>query len=76
MKTKSNPNIKTATFQAFVCMPDTFRGFQLARVVKLITRRKFMYEDSCLRKLRKLKAEGKVNYKMALERAESLYQKI
>jgi hypothetical protein len=76
MKQKSIPNIKQATFQAFVCMPDEFRGFQLARVVKIITRRRFMYEDSCLRKLRVLRSEGKVNYKMGAERAESLYQKV
>lgn len=76
METKSNPCIKSATLQAFKCMPDEFRGFQLARVVKIITRRKHLYEDSCLRKLRILKAEGKLNYKLGGAKEESLYQKV
>jgi len=76
MQTKSNPNIKQATFQAFICMPDEFRGFQLVRIVKMLTRRKYIHTDTPLRKLRVLRSEGKVNYKMALERAESLYVKI
>jgi len=76
MKTKSIPNIKSATLEAFNSLPDEFRGFQLARLVKIITRRRFIYEDSCFRKLRKLKAEGKLNYKLGAEKSESLYQKL
>lgn len=76
MKTKSIPSIKQATLQAFQSLPDEFRGFQLARVVKIITRRKHLYEDSCFRKLRILKAEGKLNYRLGAERAESLYIKL
>ena len=76
MRTKSIPNIKQATLQAFQSLPDEFRGFQLARVVKIITRRKHLYEDSCFRKLRVLKAEGKLNYELAGPREESLYKKV
>jgi hypothetical protein len=75
MKTKSSPNIKQATLQAFNSLPDTFRGNDLVRLVKIITRRKFIHTDSPLRKLRVLHKEGKVNYRLGAERAESLYEK-
>jgi hypothetical protein len=76
MKTKSIPNIKSATLQAFNSLPDEFRGNDLVKIVKLITRRRFIHTDTPLRKLRVLKSEGKLNYKLGAERAESLYQKL
>ena len=76
MKTKSSPNIKQATLQAFNSLPDSFRGHQLARIVKIITGRRYVYEDSVFRKLRVLKSEGKLNYKMGAEKAESIYVKV
>lgn len=76
MRTKSNPSIKTATMQAFLSMPDTFRGNDLVKVVKIITRRKYVHTDSPLRKLRVLKSEGKLNYELAGPKDESLYKKV
>ena len=76
MKTKSNPNIKKAVAIAFETLPDTFRGNDLHRQVKLITRRKFIHTDSSLRKLRILKSEGKLNYELAASKDNSLYRKL
>ena len=76
MKAKSDPNIKEAALQAFQSLPDEFRGNDLHRLVKLITRRSRIHTDSSLRKLRVLRKEGKVNYVMGASREESLYRKI
>jgi len=76
MKTKSNPNIKKAVQIAFETLPETFRGNDLHRQVKIITGRKFIHTDSSLRKLRILKSQGKLNYELAGPKDESLYHKI
>jgi hypothetical protein len=76
MKTKSKPTIKQAVLQQFPFLPETFRGNDLVRLVKIATRRKYIHTDTPLRKLRILKAEGKLNYILGAERAESLYQKV
>jgi hypothetical protein len=76
MKTKSNPNIKKAVQIAFETLPDTFRGNDLHRQVKLLTGRKFIHTDSSLRKMRVLKEQGKINYELAGAKYESLYRKL
>ena len=76
MKAKSEPNIKEATLQAYKSLPDEFRGNDLHRLVKMITRRSRIHTDSSLRKLRVLRSKGKVNYIMAKSKEESLYKKV
>ena len=76
MKTKSNPSIKKAVQIAFETLPETFRGNDLHRQVKIITGRKFVHVDSSLRKMRILKEEGKINSKLEGSKSESLYQKL
>ena len=76
MKSKSNPNIKEATLQAFKALPDQFRGNDIHRLVKMITRRSRIHTDSVLRKMRLLHKEGKLNYQRVGSKEESLYQKI
>jgi hypothetical protein len=76
MKAKSNPNIKQAVLQQFPFLPDQFRGNDLVRLVKIVTRRRYIHTDTPLRKMRVLKAEGKLNYRLADAKIESLYQKL
>jgi hypothetical protein len=76
MKAKSSPTIKQAVLKEFAKLPDTFRGKDLGRLGKIVTRRKFIHTDTPLRKMRVLKAEGKINYTLAGCREESLYQKL
>jgi hypothetical protein len=76
MKQKSAPTIKQAVFQEYKMLPDKFRGHDLIKEVRIVTGRKYVYGDSVLRKLRVLKAEGKVNYELAAEKRESLYHKL
>jgi hypothetical protein len=73
---KSNPSIKQAVLHEFELLPQTFRGHDLIKVVKLVIGRKFVYSDSILRKMRCLKAEGKINYELADAKFESLYHKL
>jgi len=75
MKAKSNPTVKKAVQIAFETLPDTFRGNDIHRQVKIITGRKYIHTDSSLRKMRCLKAEGKINYELADAKCESLYRK-
>jgi len=76
MKTKSRPNIKQTVLQQFPFLPDTFRGNDLVKLVKLCTGRRYLHSDTPLRKMRKLKAEGKLNYICDSHREESLYTKV
>lgn len=76
MKTKSEVPIKEATLQAYKALPDTFRGNDLHRLVKMIVRRSRIHTDSSLRKLRLLKSDGKVNYIILGSRESSLYKKL
>ena len=76
MKAKSNPTVKKAVQIAFETLPDTFRGNDIHRQVKIITGRKFIHTDSSLRKMRCLKAEGKINYELAGPKDESIYHKL
>jgi len=76
MKAKSTPTIKEATLQAFKALPNQFRGNDIHRIVKMITRRSRIHTDSSLRKLRVLKAEGKVSYVIVGSKEESLYRKL
>lgn len=76
MEAKSSPTIKQAVLQEYPNLPDQFRGNDLVRLVKIVTRRSHIHTDTPLRKLRVLKAEGKVNYRMAGKREDSLYEKI
>jgi hypothetical protein len=76
MKTKSDPTIKKAVEVAFGTLPDYFRGNDIHRLVKMITRRLFIHTDSSLRKMRMLKAEGKINYEIIGSRENSLYRKL
>ena len=76
MKQKSNPTVKKAVQIAFETLPDTFRGNDIHRQVKIITGRKFIHTDSSLRKMRCLKAEGKINYELAGPKDESIYHKL
>jgi len=73
---KSTSTIKAAVLQEFKMLPDNFRGHDLIKTVKIVTGRKYVYGDSVLRKLRVLKAEGKVNYELADAKCESLYKKL
>ena len=73
---KSTPTVKQSVLLAFNSLPDTFRGNDIHRQVKILTGRKYVHIDSSLRKLRKLKSEGKVNYELAAEKCESLYHKL
>ena len=76
MKTKSNPTIKRAVLQVFPNLASNFRGHDLIKEVRIVTGRKHVYGDSVLRKLRVLKAEGKINYELAGPKDESLYKKL
>jgi hypothetical protein len=76
MKAKSNPTVKQAVLQQFPFLPDTFRGNELVRLVKIATRRGAIHTDTALRKLRVLKAQGKLNYELAGPKEYSLYKKI
>ena len=76
MKAKSNPTVKKAVQIAFETLPDTFRGNDIHRQVKIITGRKYIHTDSSLRKMRCLKAEGKINYELAGPKDESIYHKL
>ena len=76
MKQKSSPTIKQAVLQEFKMLPDNFRGHDLIKEVRIVTGRKYVYGDSVLRKLRVLKAEGKINYELAGPKDESLYKKL
>jgi cobalamin biosynthesis Co2+ chelatase CbiK len=75
MKTKSIPTIKQAVLQEFKLLPDIFRGNELVKLVKIVTRRKWIHTDTPLRKMRELKSEGKLNCRLFAEKAESLYIK-
>jgi len=72
---KSNPTVKQAVVQAYESLPDEFRGNDLHRLVKMITRRKFIHTDSSLRKMRQLRSEGKMDYHYVGAKDESKYQK-
>jgi hypothetical protein len=76
MKTKSDTNVKQAVLLAWKFLPDQFRGNVLHNQVKLLTRRRLIHTDTTLRKARQLKKEGKINYRLAAEKSESLYQKL
>ena len=76
MKAKSTPTIKQSVLLAFNALPDTFHGNDIHRQVKIITGRKYIHTDSSLRKMRCLKAEGKINYELADAKCESLYKKL
>ena len=73
---KSNPTIKQAVLQEFKMLPDQFRGHDLIKEVRIVTGRKYVYGDSILRKMRCLKAEGKISYELGAEKSESLYHKL
>jgi hypothetical protein len=73
---KSVPSIKEAVKEQFKFLPDIFRGYDLVKVVKIVTRRKYVYQDSVFRKMRLLRKEGKLNYKILGSKEDSLYQKI
>jgi hypothetical protein len=75
MKTKSNPTVKQAALQAFRSLTDIFYGHELHKIVKIITRRKGIYISSSLRKLRQLRKEGRVNYRLIGSKDNSLYIK-
>ena len=72
---KSNPTVKQAVVQAYESLPDEFRGNDLHRLVKMITRRRFIHTDTSLRKLRVLRSEGKLDYHYVGAKDESKYQK-
>jgi len=72
---KSNPTVKQAVVLAYENLPDEFRGNDLHRLVKMITRRKFIHTDSSLRKMRQLRSEGNLNYHYVGAKDESKYQK-
>jgi cobalamin biosynthesis Co2+ chelatase CbiK len=76
MKAKSIPTIKQAVLQEFPNLPEYFRGNDLVKLVKIATRRRYIHSDTPLRKLRVLRSEGKLNYVLGAERAESLYRKV
>ena len=76
MKTKSTPTIKQSVLLAFQSLPDTFHGNDIHRQVKILTGRKYIHTDSSLRKMRCLKAEGKINYELAGPKDESIYHKL
>jgi hypothetical protein len=62
--------------EQFKFLPDIFRGYDLVKVVKIVTRRKYVYQDSIFRKMRLLRKEGKLNYKILGSKEDSLYQKM
>lgn len=72
---KSNPTVRQAVIQAYDSLPDEFRGNDIHRLVKTITRRKFIHTDTSLRKLRQLRLEGKLDYHIIGSKDESKYQK-
>lgn len=76
MKAKSNPTVKQAALQAFNALPDEFRGNDIHRLVKMITRRSRIHTDSSLRKCRQLRSEGKINYVRVGNKEDSLYRKV
>ena len=76
MKAKSKPNIKQAVLLAYDVLPDEYRGNDVHRLVKMLTRRKFIHTDSSLRKMRVLRQDGKINYIRVGAKDESRYAKI
>ena len=76
MKTKSIPTIKQSVLIEFGLLPETFRGHLLTKLVRIGTGRKYVYDDSVFRKMRCLKAEGKINYELAGPKDESFYKKL
>jgi hypothetical protein len=76
MKTKSDPNVKQSVLMSWPFLPEQFRGNDLHKLVKILTRRRMIHTDTTLRKLRILRTEGKINYRLAAEKSESLYEKI
>ena len=73
---KSNPTVKEAALQAFQSMTDIFYGWEIHRIVKIITRRRSIYTDSTLRKLRQLRSEKKVEFRRIGNKEDSLYIKV
>jgi hypothetical protein len=76
MRQKSKITIKQASFQAYKSVTDIFYGYEIHKIVKIITGRRGIYTDSTLRKLRVLRKEGKINYRILKEKADSLYIKV
>jgi hypothetical protein len=76
MKVKSSPTIKQAALQAFNSLPDTFRGNDIFRLVKIITRRPFIHTDSSIRKLHQLRTDKKINFTRIGSKDESHYKKL
>ena len=62
MKQKSTPTVHEATRQAFQALPEQFRGNDLHRLVKMITRRSRIHTDSSLRKMRLLRQRGEIDF--------------
>ena len=76
MKAKSQPTVHEATRQAFQSLPEQFRGNDLHRLVKMITRRSRIHTDSSLRKMRLLRQRGEINFEIVGKKEDSLYKKL
>ena len=76
MKAKSSPTVKQAALQAFNALPDTFRGNDLHRLVRMITRRSRIHTDSSIRKLHVLRQNGEISFERVGRKEDSLYRKI
>ncbi len=59
--------------KVFEKLPDRFFGWQLAGKVKRIIDRPHMYDDTVLRRLRKLKTKGLLSY--SVYKQKSFYTK-
>ena len=60
---KGLTTIRVAAQKSFEAMPDKFSGLYFTRVARLISGRKFAFEDTFFRRLRELRQEGALNYK-------------
>lgn len=66
--------VKEATYQAFNDMPEEFHILQLCRKVKGITHRPNLMDGTITRKLRELREEEKIRYRIT-NKARSFYCK-
>jgi len=70
-----NVTVKQATEVLYRDMSQEFSGLDLIKRVRWALSRPDVYNDTVLRKMRKLKAEGKINFR-CIDYPRSLYEKL
>ena len=75
MKAKGKESVRKAVEYYYPIMPVRFFAIHLVKLVARRIGRPDVYADSCLRKLRELKEEGKINFK-CVDKLRSQYLKL